>query len=59
MIPLRNFDVRVMSMGFLVDEEKPIAWRGLMVMQGVQRLLRNVAWGPLDLLLVDMPPGMS
>ncbi|XP_003737911.1 iron-sulfur protein NUBPL [Galendromus occidentalis] len=57
MVPLRNFDVRVMSMGFLVDEGKPIAWRGLMVMQGVQRLLRSVAWGPLDLLVVDMPPG--
>ena len=46
-----------MSMGFLVDANKPIVWRGLMIMSGIQKLLRGVAWGPLDYLVVDMPPG--
>lgn len=59
MLPLINYDVRVMSMGFLVDESAAVAWRGLMVMQAIQRLLRNVNWGSegLDVLFVDMPPG--
>ncbi|XP_022697493.1 iron-sulfur protein NUBPL-like isoform X1 [Varroa jacobsoni] len=59
MLPLRNYNVRVMSMGFLVNESAAITWRGLMVMQAVQRLLRNVNWGSdgLDVLFVDMPPG--
>ncbi|KAJ8039030.1 Iron-sulfur protein NUBPL [Holothuria leucospilota] len=48
---------RSMSMGFLVDEKAPIVWRGLMVMQAIQRLLFEVAWGPLDFLVIDMPPG--
>lgn len=46
-----------MSMGFLVDENSPIVWRGPMVMSAVQKLLRQVAWSPLDYLFVDMPPG--
>eukprot|EP00118_Oscarella_pearsei_P015859 m.146623 g.146623 ORF g.146623 m.146623 type:complete len:200 (+) comp38450_c0_seq31:5864-6463(+) len=46
-----------MSMGFLVDETSPIVWRGLMVMQAIERLIRQVAWGPLDVLVIDMPPG--
>lgn len=57
MKPLTNFGVKVMSMGFLVEEQNPIIWRGLMVMSAIQRLIRQVAWGPLDLLFVDMPPG--
>lgn len=59
MLPLINYNVRVMSMGFLVSESAAITWRGLMVMQAVQRLLRNVNWGAegLDVLYVDMPPG--
>ncbi|XP_060569949.1 iron-sulfur protein NUBPL-like isoform X2 [Ruditapes philippinarum] len=57
MIPLVNFGIKCMSMGFLVDEKSPIVWRGPMVMGAVQRLLRHVAWGPLDYLFVDMPPG--
>lgn len=46
-----------MSMGFLVDESAPIVWRGLMVMSAIERLLRQVDWGSLDYLVVDMPPG--
>ncbi|GFR81089.1 iron-sulfur cluster carrier protein [Elysia marginata] len=46
-----------MSMGFLVDQQSAIVWRGLMVMSAIQRLIRQVAWGPLDYLVVDMPPG--
>lgn len=46
-----------MSMGFLVEKDAAIVWRGLMVMQGIEKLLRQVAWGPLDYLVIDMPPG--
>nr|XP_015797932.2 iron-sulfur protein NUBPL isoform X3 [Nothobranchius furzeri] len=46
-----------MSMGFLVEDASPIVWRGLMVMSAVERLLRQVDWGSLDYLVVDMPPG--
>ena len=46
-----------MSIGFLVDDDKPVVWRGLMVMSAVQKLIRGVEWGDLDYLVVDMPPG--
>jgi len=46
-----------MSMGFLVDEETPMIWRGPMVMSAIQQMLRDVDWGDLDVLVVDMPPG--
>lgn len=55
--PLEKFGLQLMSMGFLVEEEKPMVWRGPMVMSAVKQLLRDVAWGPLDILVVDMPPG--
>ena len=57
MLPLVNYGVKCMSMGFLVDEENPVIWRGLMVMSALQKLLRSVNWGELDILVVDMPPG--
>ncbi|XP_063966818.1 iron-sulfur cluster transfer protein NUBPL-like isoform X2 [Lytechinus pictus] len=57
LIPLRNFGVSCMSMGFLVDENSPVVWRGLMVMSAIQRLVKQVAWAPLDYLVIDMPPG--
>ncbi|CAL8287330.1 unnamed protein product [Gadus morhua 'NCC'] len=57
MIPLTNYGLPCMSMGFLVDEEAPIVWRGLMVMSALEKLLRQVEWGSLDYLVVDMPPG--
>ena len=55
--PMENFGLKVMSMGFLVDEETPMIWRGPMVMSALTQMLREVQWGPLDILVVDMPPG--
>lgn len=55
--PLANYGVRCMSMGFLVGETAPVVWRGLLVMRGIEQLLRQVAWAPLDVLVIDMPPG--
>ncbi|KAM4690332.1 iron-sulfur cluster transfer protein NUBPL [Rhinophrynus dorsalis] len=57
MIPLVNYGIRCMSMGFLVEETAPVVWRGLMVMSAIERLLRQVEWGELDYLVIDMPPG--
>ncbi len=55
--PLERYGLKVMSMGFLVDEETPMIWRGPMVMSALTQMLREVAWGELDVLVVDMPPG--
>ena len=55
--PLERFGVKVMSIGFLVEEETAMIWRGPMVMSAITQLLREVAWGELDVLVVDMPPG--
>ncbi|XP_074655794.1 iron-sulfur cluster transfer protein NUBPL-like [Tubulanus polymorphus] len=57
MKPLMNYGIKCMSMGFLVEDNAPVVWRGLMVMQAIQKLIRQVLWGPLDYLIVDMPPG--
>ncbi|XP_062514882.1 iron-sulfur protein NUBPL-like [Corticium candelabrum] len=57
MKPMVNYGIKCMSMGFLVEESSPIVWRGLMVMQAIERLIRQVSWGPLDVLVIDMPPG--
>ncbi|XP_015907793.2 iron-sulfur cluster transfer protein NUBPL isoform X1 [Parasteatoda tepidariorum] len=57
MKPLINYGIKCMSMGFLVEEKSPIVWRGPMVMSAIQKLFRQVSWGPLDYLIVDMPPG--
>ncbi|KAJ3109541.1 hypothetical protein HDU97_005198 [Phlyctochytrium planicorne] len=57
LIPMINYGVKCMSMGFLIDEGAPVVWRGLMVMKGIQQLLWSVDWGPLDVLVIDMPPG--
>jgi ATP-binding protein involved in chromosome partitioning len=46
-----------MSMGYLIPEASPVAWRGLMVMKALQQLLHEVEWGGLDVLVLDMPPG--
>jgi ATP-binding protein involved in chromosome partitioning len=56
-IPLEAYGVKVMSIGFLVDEETPLIWRGPMVMSALKTLLREVLWGELDVMVVDMPPG--
>jgi ATP-binding protein involved in chromosome partitioning len=57
LIPMENYGIKVMSMGFLVDEETPMIWRGPMVQSAITQMLRDVAWGPLDIMVVDMPPG--
>lgn len=57
LIPMERHGVKVMSMGFLVDENTPVVWRGPMVMKTVQQFVQNVKWGELDVLLVDLPPG--
>jgi len=55
--PMQNHGLKVMSMGFLVDEETPMIWRGPMVVSALTQMLREVDWGHLDVLVVDMPPG--
>ena len=58
--PLKAFGISVMSMGFIVDEGTPVVWRGPMVVQALHQMLYDVAWdddGPLDVLVIDMPPG--
>ncbi|XP_037589415.1 iron-sulfur protein NUBPL isoform X1 [Cebus imitator] len=65
MRPLLNYGIACMSMGFLVEENEPVVWRGLMVMSAIEKLLRQILyffdfkvdWGQLDYLVVDMPPG--
>ena len=57
LVPMENFGVKCMSMGFLVPEDAPTIWRGPMVMGAISQLLYSVAWGPLDILVVDLPPG--
>ena len=56
-LPLRNHGVTVMSLGFMVEEEEAIVWRGPMLMGALQQMLAQVQWGALDVLLVDLPPG--
>ncbi|HEU6442412.1 MAG TPA: Mrp/NBP35 family ATP-binding protein, partial [Microvirga sp.] len=55
--PMEAYDLKVMSIGFLVEEEAAMIWRGPMVMSAITQMLREVAWGDLDVLVVDMPPG--
>ena len=55
--PMSGFGLTVMSIGFLVAEETPMIWRGPMVMSALTQMLRDVEWGPLDVMVVDMPPG--
>jgi ATP-binding protein involved in chromosome partitioning len=57
LMPMANYGVRVMSMGFLVDEDAPMIWRGPMVQSAIQQMLTDVEWGELDFLVVDLPPG--
>jgi ATP-binding protein involved in chromosome partitioning len=55
--PLERFGVKVMSIGFLVEEDNAMIWRGPMVISAITQLLREVAWDDLDILVVDLPPG--
>ena len=57
LLPMRNWGIPAMSMGFLVPEDTPMIWRGPMVMSALNQMLRDVEWGQLDVLIVDMPPG--
>ncbi len=56
-MPMENYGLKVMSMGFLVDEEAAMIWRGPMVQSALMQMLREVVWGELDVLVLDMPPG--
>ncbi|HUI95695.1 MAG TPA: Mrp/NBP35 family ATP-binding protein [Xanthobacteraceae bacterium] len=55
--PMEGYGLKVMSIGFLVDEETPMIWRGPMVISALTQMLRDVEWGTLDVMVVDMPPG--
>ena len=55
--PLENFSVKMMSIGFLIDTDQAMVWRGPMVAGALSQLMRDVEWGELDVLVVDMPPG--
>jgi ATP-binding protein involved in chromosome partitioning len=57
MDPIEAYGLKVMSIGFLVPEESPVVWRGPMVMGALEQMMRQVNWGDLDVLIVDMPPG--
>ncbi len=57
LMPMENYGIKCMSMGFLVAEDTPMIWRGPMVQSALQQMLRDVDWGELDIMIVDMPPG--
>jgi len=57
MKPISRYGLTVMSIGFLIEEETPMIWRGPMVMSALTQMLREVEWGELDVMVVDMPPG--
>lgn len=56
-IPLEKYGIKLMSIGFLLEEDNPVIWRGPLVAQLLQQFLRNVVWGELDYLVIDLPPG--
>lgn len=56
-LPAESYGVKVMSMGMLIEEGQGLLWRGAMIMKAIEQLLRDVAWGDLDVLFIDMPPG--
>jgi len=56
-VPVQNFGISTMSMGFLVDDDTPVVWRGPMIMKTIQQFAQNVNWGELEILVVDLPPG--
>lgn len=57
LFPIEKFGLKTMSIGFLVEEDKPVVWRGPMVQSAITQMLGDVEWAPLDVLVVDMPPG--
>ncbi len=57
LIPFEKYGLKVMSLGFVLDVDTPVIWRGPMVVKAVEQMLGDVEWGPLDYLVVDLPPG--
>ncbi|HEU5088065.1 MAG TPA: Mrp/NBP35 family ATP-binding protein [Roseiflexaceae bacterium] len=57
MVPAERYGIKMMSIGFMVDDQQPVIWRGPMVSQLLRQFLYQVAWAPLDYLIIDMPPG--
>jgi ATP-binding protein involved in chromosome partitioning len=55
--PVEKFGLKIMSMGFLIEDERPIAWRGPMLHKALEQFMAEVEWGELDILLIDLPPG--
>ncbi|HET8900733.1 MAG TPA: Mrp/NBP35 family ATP-binding protein [Holophagaceae bacterium] len=55
--PVEKYGIKLMSMGFLIDEDKPVIWRGPMLNKALQQFLGDVLWGDLDILFIDLPPG--
>lgn len=57
LLPIEKFDIKMMSMGFILDRDTPVIWRGPMVIKALDQFLRDVQWGELDMLILDLPPG--
>lgn len=57
LVPVESLGIKLMSMGFLMDPDSPVIWRGPLIAQAIQQFIHEVAWGPLDWLVVDLPPG--
>jgi len=57
LVPINRHGIQLMSLGFLMDVNDPVIWRGPMVMRAIQQLMRDVKWGELDVMIFDMPPG--
>ena len=57
LVPLESHGIKLMSMGFLLDDDQPVIWRGPMIQKTIQQFLTQVDWGELDVLLIDLPPG--
>ncbi len=57
LIPMEKSGIKVMSMGFLVDDDTPVVWRGPMIMKTIQQFVQNVKWGELEVMVIDLPPG--
>ena len=57
LVPVESLGIKLMSIGFLMDPNSPVIWRGPLIAQAIQQFIHEVAWGPLDWLVVDLPPG--
>jgi ATP-binding protein involved in chromosome partitioning len=57
LVPVESLGIKLMSIGFLMDPDSPVIWRGPLIAQAIQQFIYEVAWGPLDWLVVDLPPG--